>query len=408
MTQKPLLVIEFLADGHRSLHVCHLVRFAIAKNRTGMQLLLPRELRDNVRARLSPEECHFFDPRVRVIEEEPAWRRIKKWVKNKQLAQFLYVECLNIRESRNYRLLYLYLESAIYQLALCPLPRFGTSGVMFRPTFYYRQRRMLAPGTPSLALFILKWIVAYSCAKRPGIERIFLLDPLAEEYACLRWRSKKFQLVPDPLGPESGGYRPVGSSEPIAERPVNFLIAGALAPRKGLHSTVDALSASSEKTKRNVRLLIVGKPENGFADYVQNNLARLKDMGIQVATDLRFVSDLELDQHLTQSDVVLTPYRGFKGSSGIVVRAAHFGKPVISTDEGLLGHLVHRYKLGEAIDLGTAKQFSECLDRIVSTGSVSGFDPLSARQFADSCDPEEFAGSLLNVCKKATVENFPS
>jgi glycosyltransferase involved in cell wall biosynthesis len=394
MTQKPPLIIEFLSEGHRALHVCHLVRFGLAENQGSMRFLLPLELRDSVRARLSPEECHFFDHRVRVIEEDPAWLAIARWVKDKRLAQFIYVECLNIRESRDHRLLYLYLESAIYQLALCPLPRFSTSGLMFRPTFYYRQKRMLGPGGSHRALFILKWLVAYSCAKRPGMERIFLLDPLAEEYAKSQWRSKKFTLVPDPLGPESDGTRPVGCAHPIAERPVSFLIAGALAPRKGLHSTVDALAGSSEQTKRNVRLLIVGKPENGSTDYVQCNLTRLKQMGIQVATDLRFVSDLELDRCLSESNVVLTPYRGFKGSSGIVIRAAHFGKPVISTDEGLLGHLVQRYKLGETIDLGTAEQFSRCFDRIVSTGTVGGFDPTSAREFADSCDPGEFARLL--------------
>lgn len=394
MQHKPLLIIEFLADGHRSLHVCHLVRFGLGRAESSLEFLIPRELHDSVQAQLAPEESRFFTSRVRVIEEDTAWQRITQRIRNKRLAQFLYVECLNIRESRHYRLLYLYLESVIYQLALCPIPRFATSGVMFRPTFYYRERKMLAAGPRSRALFILKSLVAYLCAIRPGIERIFLLDPLAEEYAISRWRCNKFKLVPDPLGPSSGGNRPIGHADPIAERPVNLLIAGALAPRKGLHSTVDALSQASAETRENVRLLVVGKPENGFNEYVSQNLARLKDMGVRVASELRFVSDLELDHHLAHSDVVLTPYRGFKGSSGIVIRAAHFGKPVISTDEGLIGHLVQRYKLGATVDAGNPGTFSECLDRTVSTGTVSGFDPVSARNFADSCDPEEFAKAL--------------
>jgi glycosyltransferase involved in cell wall biosynthesis len=394
MTQKPLLIIEFLSDGHRSLHVCHLVRFGFANHQTSVRFLLPCELRESVCAQLSVEECEFFKPRVRVIEDDPAWLRIGRWVTNKRLAQGLYVEYLNLHESRTSRLLYLYFESVIYQIALSPIPRFNTSGVMFRATFYYKRRRMLPAGAASRALFVVKWFVAYLCAKRPGIECVFLLDPLAEDYALSQWGSTKFKLVPDPLGPESGGLRPIGCAGPIAERPVCLLIAGALHPRKGLHSTVDALSESSDETKRNVRLSVVGKPENGYADYVQHNLARLKDMGVTVNSDLRFVSDLELDQHLAQSHVVLTPYIGFKGSSGIVIRAAHFGKPVISTDEGLLGHLVQRHRLGEAINAENTAMFSKCLDRIVSTGSVSGFDPVSARSFADSCDPGEFARLL--------------
>jgi glycosyltransferase involved in cell wall biosynthesis len=260
---------------------------------------------------------------------------------------------------------------------------------MFRPTFYYRQRRMLASGVGSRALFALKWTVAYLCAKRPGIERVFLLDPFAEEYAVSCWRCRKFTLVPDPIA-----ARGLLQVERGVDRPLTLLIAGALSPRKGIHLTVNALARSSEKTKRNLKLLLVGKPEEGYTDYVLQNVTRLRDMGIGVSSDFRFLSDMELDQHLVQSDVVLTPYMGFKGSSNVIIKAAHFGKPVLSANEGLLGYLVQQHKLGEALDVGNADTFSQCLDRIASTGQVSGFDPANARTFADSCDPEEFAKSL--------------
>jgi glycosyltransferase involved in cell wall biosynthesis len=394
MINEPLLIIEFIADGHRSFHVCLLVRFGLAHHQTNIRFLIPNELRHSVLSQLSVEESHFFAPRVRVIEEEPAWLRISKWIKDKRVAHWLYVEHLNIEESRHARLLFLFFESVIYQLALSPLPRFNTSGVMFRPTFYYRQRGMLAARASSRTLFAIKWVVAYLCSKRPGIEQIFLLDPLAVDHALSCWKSRKFKLIPDPILLESDALRPIGSADPIADRPLSLLIAGALHPRKGLHSTVDALWKSSEETKRNVKLLVVGKPEKGCTDYVLHNLARLRAMGVEVVSDLRFVSDRELDEHIAHSNVVLTPYVGFKGSSGIVIRAAHFGKPVISTSEGLLGHLVRRHKLGEAIDAGNAEQFSRCLDRVVSTGVISGFNPLSARRFADSGDSEEFAMML--------------
>ena len=404
-TDQPLLIIEFVADGHRSLYVCLLVRYGLANHQTNIRFLLPRELQNSVLSQLSVEESRFFAPRVRVIEEEPVWLRISKWIKDKRLAQWLYVEHLNIVESRHARLLYLFLESVIYQVALSPLPRFNTSGVMFRPTFYYRKKGMVEARMSSRALFALKWLVAYSCAKRPGIEQIFLLDPLAVDHALCCWKSRKFTLIPDPILLGSSAVRPIGCADPIAKRPLSLLIAGALAPRKGLHSTTDALWESSEETKRNVKLLLVGKPEKGCTDYVLQNVARLRAMGVEVVTDLRFVSDQELDEHITHSNVVLTPYLDFKGSSGIVIRAAHFGKPVISTSEGLVGHLVRQHKLGEAIDAGNAEQFSRCLDRVALTGVVDGFDPISARHFADSGDPEEFA--LLLTCALDAEEPPP-
>jgi glycosyltransferase involved in cell wall biosynthesis len=250
---------------------------------------------------------------------------------------------------------------------------------------------MVPTRTSGRALFALKWLVAYSCAKRPGIEQVFLLDPLAVDHARCCWNARKFTLIPDPSLPESGADRPIGCANPIADRPLSLLIAGALAPRKGLHTAADALWESSEETKRNVKLLVVGKPEKGCTEYVLHNVARLRAMGVEVVSDLRFVSDRELDEHIAHSHVVLTPYLEFKGSSGIVIRAAHFGKPVISTSEGLLGHLVRQHKLGEALDVGNTEQLSRCLERVVGTGVVDGFDPISARHFADSSDPKEFA-----------------
>jgi glycosyltransferase involved in cell wall biosynthesis len=401
-SDQPLLIIEFFADGHRSLYICLLVRYGLANHQTNIRFLLPSELRLSVLSQLSVQESLFFAPRVRVIEEEPVWLRIRKWIKDKRLARWLYVEHLNLVESRHARLLYLFLESVIYQVALCPLPRFCTSGVMFRPTFYYRKKGMVEARTSSRALFALKWLVGYLLAKRPGVEQIFLLDPLAANHARCCWKSRKFTLIPDPILRESSDVRPIGSADPISERPLRLLIAGALAPRKGLHTTADALWKCSEETKKSVTLLVVGKPEEGYTDYVIQNVARLRAMGIEVISDLRFVSDRELDELIAHSNIILTPYLDFKGSSGIVVLAAHFGKPVISTSEGLLGLLVRQHKLGEALDAGDTEQFSRCLERVVATGVVDGFDPTSARDFADSNDPQQF--TLLLTCPLNTEE----
>jgi len=148
-TDQPLLIIEFFADGHRALYICLLVRYGLANHQTNIRFLLPSELRLSVLSQLSVQESCFFAPRVRVIEEEPVWLRIRKWIKDKRLAQWLYVEHLNFVESRHARLLYLFLETVIYQVALSPLPRFSTSGVMFRPTFYYKKKGMVEARTSS-------------------------------------------------------------------------------------------------------------------------------------------------------------------------------------------------------------------------------------------------------------------
>ncbi|MGB9469752.1 MAG: glycosyltransferase [Candidatus Acidiferrum sp.] len=390
---KPLLLIDFLSGGHHESYLAHLVRYGVAHNQGNLYFLVSRALYEGVRSELSPQEFDFLGSHARLIEDTVEWSYIKKWTKNRFLTQWLYIEYLNLHESKTFRLLYLFLENVIYPLALSPIPRRNTAGIMFRSTFHYKEHRMLAPGAGSRALFSIKWIIAYLLAKRSGFDRIFLFDPLALAYAHSHWGSQKFKLIPDPLRTDSR-VRPLNEQSFRAEAQRTFLIAGALHPRKGIHLAVEALAKSCEKTRRNVRLRFAGLPEVGSKEYVMHNISRLQSIGIDVEADLRFMSDCELTEYIENSDVVLIPYVGFKGSSNILMHAAQLGKPVISTNDGLLGYLVSRHKLGVAIDPADTNSFSQCLNSFVSTGHINGFDPISARSFADGCSPEEFVKVL--------------
>ncbi len=390
----PILAIDFDHEGHHALHVCHLVRHGRSDVTVDIRFLLPRELREAVRQKLLPEEYAYFVSRLQVLEEHAAWVRLTGWIKNRRLARWIFIEHLN-RSQKDRRLLFLFLESVIYAVALSPLSRGNIAGVMFRPTFHYRNRGMLAPGLRTRALFATKYAVALILARRPGISRVFVLDPLAADYANSKWGSSKFRLIPDPVGPSGGTVRPLGSTDAVEQRPLNMLIAGALAPRKGIHWTVDALSKCHHVVRRNLCLFLIGKPEPGQSDYVTANIERLKSLGVSVTAELRFVGDSELDEYISRSHLVLTPYTGFTGSSGIIIQAAHFGKPVLSTNDGLLGYLVRKHQLGEAVKVTDSEVFAQWLEQFASTGGVSGFNPPAARAFADSCDPGLYAVAVI-------------
>lgn len=254
---------------------------------------------------------------------------------------------------------------------------------------------MLVGGTRSRVVFLMKWAAAYVCAKRPGISQILTLDPLAQEHARSRWDCHKFQVIPDPFGPEAGMPRPMGIIRQGAPPSLTLLIAGVLSPRKGIREVVRALLYSSEDIRRRVILVVAGEVDKRDSDYVSRNLEQLEENGGNVVADLRLVSGDELDAYIQRSDAVLTAYRGFKGSSGILIRAAHFGKPVISTSEGLLGYFVRRHALGQAIQVEDPKAFAACIEVFLLTGNLSGFDPAEARRFADNSDPELFAENVI-------------
>jgi glycosyltransferase involved in cell wall biosynthesis len=396
MSDKPLLLIDFQSGGHHASFIRLLVRCATENSQTSLVFLIPKASSDEIRALLSERELAFFIPRVKLLEEDPAWVWLTKHFSSPTIVYGLYFEILNFRERKRSQLRYLFLENVIYQAAFSPLPRFNISGMMFRPTIHYRERGMLGPGSKNRMLFHVKWLMAYLLAKRPGFKRIFVQDPLAEEYAHKHWGAKKFLVVPDPAGMQELTPRPAGDGKSAAVRPLKLLVAGALHPRKGLHFIVNALENSPEEVRKNIQLVVVGRPEKGAEEYVTENLEKLKNMGTEVASDVRFISDEELHQYFEDAHIVMIPYLGFKGSSGILIHAAHFSKPVISTKDGLLGYLVERHQLGAAIDPSDVTLFAGLLEQVVRTGLVPGFDPVAARAFADSCDPEFYARVMLS------------
>ena len=394
---KPLLMVDFIATGHHALHIRHLVRFGMGSGRLPITFLISRELCDRVLTQLLPSESRSFVECVRILEDDCAWRRIRKWIRRDALARCIYVEYLICLEGRKCVLFFLFLETVVYQLAFSPLPRFNVSGLMFRPTFYYRQKRMLAGSIRNRAVFLIKWVAAYACAKRPGIFRILTLDPFAQEHARVHWKCSKFRAIPDPLGPEPDMSRPVGTIHQGPRCSLTLLIAGVLSRRKGIHEVAQALLYSSVEIRRRVILVVVGELDARDSDYVSENLKQLEESGGNVVADLRLVTNDQLDAYIQRSDAVLTAYRGFKGSSGILIRAAHFGKPVISTREGLLGYFVQRHGLGQAIAVEDPKAFASSIETLLLTGNLSGFDPAQARRFADSSDPELFVRKLLAI-----------
>jgi len=393
---KPLLIVDFVASGHHALHIRHLIRYGSCDDRATVTFLITRELYDRVLTQLTPSESAMFRDRSRILEEDHTWRSIRRRIKNDWAARFIYVEYLNLFESCEYSLCFLFFETAVYQIALCPLPRFGVSGLMFRPTFYYHRNGMLQTGLRNRAVVLIKWLAAYACAKRPGITRVLTLDPLSQEHARRHWNSSKFQAIPDPLGPEPGVHCPTEPSEAESGKHLTLLIAGSLSTRKGISEVIQALVRTPEQIRRSVVLHVVGHPENGQLEHIKKALQQLEGAGGKLLSDLRFVTDRELDGYIRQADAVLTVYRDFKGSSGILIRAAHFGKPVISSDAGLLGYLVRRNKLGQTVNVKHSETLVASLEQLVLTGTIAGFDPMAARRFADSSDPALFARSILN------------
>jgi hypothetical protein len=74
----------------------------------------------------------------------------------------------------------------------------------------------------------------------------------------------------------------------------------------------------------------------------------------------------ELNSLIAGSDILYAVYTGFRGSSNTLTKAATFEKPVIVSDESVMGERVRSYRLGEVTRNGDVEAIVSCLERLCS------------------------------------------
>src|SRR4029079_16305946 len=118
-----------------------------------------------------------------------------------------------------------------------------------------------------------------------------------------------------------------------------FLLFGELTARKGLLQLLEACLQIDGATAARMALIVAGRiaPElRAEVGQRARELARLRpELWIQVAD--RRLAESEIAHTLMDGDVLLAPSQRFVGSSGLLVWAATFARPVITQDYGMLG-----------------------------------------------------------------------
>lgn len=229
--------------------------------------------------------------------------------------------------------------------------RFG--GIYHRPRFLVAPRwspnrwlkqigfqRMLQHGWVRPLLFVDEYLARELQARHPAAPVFFLPDPCPSGYdgdrAAIRQRlnlpaDKRIFLF------YGGGYR-----------------------RKGLHLAVRAMQALPAATPAFLlcagRQNPAGETARGLEQLIRQNRAQLIN---------RYVSVAEEKELFAASDVVLLPYLNHFGASGVLSRAMAAGKPVIASNEQLLGRLVREHGLGLLFPSGNVTALSECLRQAV-------------------------------------------
>jgi glycosyltransferase involved in cell wall biosynthesis len=252
-------------------------------------------------------------------------------------------------------------------------PRF-LAGRGFSPNLWLKSigfTRLLRQGWFRHLLLLDPFLHARLKAKEPAAPVFFLPDPFPDDFVANAAQARRhwdIALDKRVLLFYGGGYR-----------------------RKGLQLVVAALRAMAPGTP--AFLLFAGHQPDDAASA--GELEQLSADG-RARVINRYVSEEEEKLLFAASDFVVLPYQHHFGSSGVLARAAGAGKPVIASDEQLVGRLVREHGLGLLFPSGNTAALRQAIAQ--ATNAAPG-QTLRWREaavsFAGRCSRAAFREALL-------------
>ena len=274
--------------------------------------------------------------------------------------------------------------------------RYATFGV-FPPAglrgrmggIYYRPRFVRAPGwSPD------RWL------KQPGFSRmiregwlrqLLLADESLVQELQARFPGAPIFFLADPCPTGyDGAAGPARQALGLPEGKKIFLFYGGSYRRKGLHLAVSAMEALPESSP--AFLLCAGR-QNPTGE-IARGLERLTRQGRACLIN-RYIPEAEEKNLFAASDTVLLPYLNHFGSSGVFSLAMAAGKPVVVSDEQLLGRLTREQGLGLLFPSGNSLALTECIRQttVLTPNEISGY-AAAARQYAQRHSREAYRRAL--------------
>jgi glycosyltransferase involved in cell wall biosynthesis len=270
---------------------------------------------------------------------------------------------------------FLFLDHIQLPLALrMPIPKgVNVSGILFRPSIHYKEAFGNLCTLKEKIRDVRKYILYSLMLKNSRVSEIFSLDKFFVSYAGKHLPDgEKLHYLPDPCLMSSKDRRIFDQfrmrKNLLPQKRKKFLLFGALDERKGIFATLDALALLEDRVSREIEIVFAGQLQNGIRGHFLRKVSeylRLHKDGARLCVKDRYFLKNELIQLLKNCDGLLIPYQRHVGSSGLLFWAASANKPLITQDFGLIGYLVKKYKLGQAVDTSQSAEIAEAIQRFV-------------------------------------------
>jgi glycosyltransferase involved in cell wall biosynthesis len=267
--------------------------------------------------------------------------------------------------------------------------KLAISGIYFRPTIQYPEYRRSVLG--KIRQFF-KYVLINRVLARSDIAAILSFDPYFCRYASESLANgRKIQLLAEPFN-----ARHLPSIKVRERETARFLLFGAMQKRKGIPEFLAALHLISPDELAKAIFIVCGEGE--LSSTIEKAIPELIAIGAKIEYYRGYISQTDLNQQIDMSDVILAPYRGHVGSSGVIYMAAGAGKPVLAPTDGLVGRQVTDYNLGIAVDTSSPQKIAEAICKFIEEINAK---PRIERRFSafTSIDGEQRFCSRVLECR---------
>jgi glycosyltransferase involved in cell wall biosynthesis len=273
------------------------------------------------------------------------------------------------------------------------------SGIYFRPTFHYQ---MFANYHPDFKSKLQQWRERLTWTRilnHPQLKTVFCLDPFAVTALAAQHPDKQVVHLADPVQPYpavSSDLATVKTKLGIAADRQVLLLFGGLDGRKGIYQLLEAIQLLPPEVCEHFCLLLVGQPHPTDQVNIHQKITALRqNQSLQAIEHYEFIPEADVPTYFQLADAVLAPYQRHVGMSGILLLAAAAGKPVLSSDYGLMGELARRYQLGLVVDSTKPTEIAKALTTFLSVSPQTLCNPSQMKLFAEQNSIDLYASNIF-------------
>jgi glycosyltransferase involved in cell wall biosynthesis len=320
-----------------------------------------------------------------------ALRNLREW----------QIFCKYAKDLQTTHALIMYLDTCELPLAIgmpspCPF-----SGIYFRPSFHYHLFESYRPDRQERLQHWRERVTWDRIFRHPQLQTVFCLDPFAVTEIASQQHNDNLQIVhlADPVQP----YPSLPSDMATLKTKLGidphrhvFLLFGALDRRKGIYQLLDAIELLSPELCQQLCLLLVGKTNPTERANIHLKITALCQTNpLQSIEHYDFIPEADVPNYFQLADAILAPYQHHIGMSGILLLAAAAGKPVLSSDYGLMGELVRRYQLGLAVDSTKPTEIAKGLATFLSALPQTLGNPNQMKLFAEQNSIDLYTSTIF-------------